>query len=158
MSESWLDQILEPAFVKNQQASGSGHSLGVGLCDHNRLVPPIAAHHLIGTRLVEPLTLGVPVPLAILENRGRQPAETKMIEGIRLEMNAYKGKEAPGFPITSPENLVVPLCVLPSRSFGRIDPAHCGHEPGLQQFPLMVKRLAGLVDVKIFEELAERPL
>jgi len=128
------------------------------MCDYDRLIPPIAAHDLVGKRLVEPFPFGVPMPLSILENRGRQPAEGKMIVGISLEMDAHEGQEAASFPIASPEDLVAPLCVLPSRTFGRIEPAHCGHEPGLEQLALVVERISGLIDVKVFEELAERPL
>ena len=52
----------------------------------------------------------------------------------------------------------MPLRLLPPRALGRIDPAQGRDEPGLQPLALLVEQLAGLVDVKILDELAERPL
>ena len=56
------------------RTAGSGHPLRVGMSDHDRLEPPIAADGLVGADLVEPLALGVPAALAILEEGRGLPA------------------------------------------------------------------------------------
>ena len=82
----------------------------------------------------------------------------KWSKGSASKWTADQGQEAAGLPVAGPEDLVVPLRVFPPRTFGGIDPAQGGHEPGLQPLALVVERFAGLVDVEIFEELSKRPL
>ena len=76
--------------------------------------------------------------------------------GSAVEMDADQGEEPAGLPVAGPEDLVVPVGVLPAEPLGGVDPAEGGEEAGLQPLALLAEQLAGVVDVQLLGELPER--
>src|SRR5439155_4929504 len=91
--------------------------------EHHGLEPLVAADGLVGPDLVEPLALGEPASLAELEQRGRVPAAgvAQVLEGVGIEMDADQGEQAAGLAVAGPEDLVVPVRLLPAEPLDRVD-------------------------------------
>ena len=80
----------------------------------------------------------------------------QVVEGVGLEVDTDQGEQAAGLAVAGPEDLVVPVGVFPAEPLGGIDLAERPEEPGLQPFALLAEQLAGVVDVHLLGELAER--
>ena len=106
--------------VDDPRAIGpSDDAAGVGMDDGDRLEAAIPADGLVGADLVEPLALGVPVPLAELEDRRGVTPGLEQVEEVGVEVDADQSQETPGLPIAGPEDLVVPVGVFPAQAFDR---------------------------------------
>src|SRR5438045_739869 len=84
--------------------------------EHDGLEPLVAADGLVRADLVEALPLGEPAPLAELEQGGRVPAARvgQVLERVGIEMDADQREQAAGLAVAGPEDLVVPVGVLPA--------------------------------------------
>jgi hypothetical protein len=78
------------------------------------------------------------------------------IEGTGVEVNADQGEQSAGLPVASPENVVVPVGRFPSFAETLIGLAEHSDEPGFKPLAVLVKQQAGVIDVDIFDDLAQR--
>src|SRR3954471_11836731 len=102
--------------------------------EHDRLEPLVAADGLVGADLVEPLALGEPAPLAELEQRGRVPAGrvAQLVVRGGIEVDADQREQPPGLAVAGPEDLVVPVGLLPAESLDGVELAEGGEELRLE--------------------------
>jgi hypothetical protein len=72
------------------------------LGDDDRLESLIAADRFEWPHLVDPLTIGAPVPLAKLEEGGCMPGHRRQVEGIGLEFDADERQQVVSLTIARP--------------------------------------------------------
>src|SRR5512135_1157352 len=120
------------------------------------LEPLVAADGLVGPDLVEPLPLGAPAALAELELGGGVAGSGlgQVVERGGVEVDADQGEQAAGLAVAGPEDLVVPVRLLPADSLGRVDLGQRAQEPRLEPLALPAEQLAGAIDVQLLGELA----
>jgi len=128
------------------------------LGQHNWLVTLPFADCLVRTHFVEPLALDAPTPLVEFENGRCMPRDVGEIVGIGIEVNANQREQSAGLPITSPENVVVPVGRVPSFANAPIGLAENRDEPRFKPLAMLVKEKPRVIDMHIFDNLAERPM
>lgn len=116
------------------------------------LIPAVAAHGFVGPDLIEPLPLGLPTPFMEIEDRRGVTADLRLLERVRLEMDADEGEEMTSLAIAGPQNLVMPLRILPAQAFFTVEPGEAGDELRLEVLATVSERFPGLVDVQVFEK------
>jgi hypothetical protein len=72
-------------------------------------------------------------------------------------MDADQGQQATRLPVAGPEDLVVPVGLVPAEPFLGVGRRERLQEPRLQPLALLVEEVSGMVDVQPFERQAERP-
>lgn len=122
----------------------------------DRLKPLIAADRLVGADFVETPSLSLPGPFAEFEDRGGEAAGGDLVERVEVEVDSDQCEEATGLAVARPVNLVVPVGLIPSQSFGGVEPAQRRDEAGLKQLAMEPELLAGGVDVHLLDEQANR--
>lgn len=138
-----------------RRQAGSDDAPGTGLNDLDGFVRSITTDDLVGTGLIESFAVGVPLALAVFKD---SRCQTAVLEWTRLEMHANQGQQAACLAVAGPENSIVPPGFFPPGSLKWFQSHQRGDEPSFQPFSLLMKRLAGLVDVEILDEESDRPL
>jgi len=129
----------------------------MGCRQHDLLVSLALANRLVGADFVKPFALNPPPTVVELENRGRVSVGGVKLKRTRIEVNADQGEKSPRLAVASPENLVVPVGRFPTFSERRVGLTERRDEPGFQPFAVLTKEKAGVIDVHIVNDLAERP-
>jgi hypothetical protein len=127
------------------------------LGERDRLVSLAFADRLVRTDFVEPLALNPPPALVELENGGCVPVGVGKLERTRIEVNADQGEQAAGLPVTGPQNIVMPMARFPSLAKGRVGLTENRDKPGFKPLTMLVKEKPGVIDMHIFDDLANRP-
>ncbi len=127
------------------------------LREGDRLVSQALADCLVRTDFVEPLALDPPPAAVELENGGRVPIGVGILERAWIEVNADQGQQSTGLPVTSPENIIVPVGRFPSLSERGVGLGDNRDESGFKPLAILAKEKPGVIDMHIFDDLAERP-
>jgi deoxyribonuclease-4 len=130
---------------------------GMRLGERDRDVSLAFADRLIRTDFIETFALDPPPAFVKLEHRGRVAIGGEKLEWARIELNADQREQAPCLPVTSPENIVLPMCRFPSLSQDGIGLADDRDKPGFQPLAMLMKQQPGVIDVHVFDEMAKRP-
>lgn len=114
----------------------------------DRLESVVAEHGLVGLDLVEAFALGAPTAFAELEERGGMAwaGLAEQVEVRAVEMDADQGEENASLAVTRPEDLVVPVRILPADALEGIDAGQPGEEAGLVPFALLAKQRPCVID------------
>ncbi len=100
--------------------ANSADPAGMGLRDDDLFEPLVAANRLVGSCLVQALSVDAPLTLAKLEEcRGMAPPR-ELVKRARIEMDADQGQQKACLPVACPDHFVMPLGRLPALAFGRI--------------------------------------
>lgn len=129
----------------------------MGLRQDDRLVALAPGDGLVGPHLVKPLALDPPTSLVEFKNGGGVPRCVGKIERPRVEVNANQGEQSPRLPVTRPKNIVVPMSRFPSLAEAGIGLAENRDKSGLQPLAMLMKQNPGVVDMHVFDDLAQRP-
>ena len=85
-----------------------------------------------------------PAALAELEERGGVTRSRRSSsKGSGVEVDADQGQEPPGLAVAGPEDLVVPVGVLPAEPLDRVDLRQRREEAGLEPLALLAERARG---------------
>lgn len=122
----------------------------------DRLEPLIAADRLVGSDFVEPSSLSLPGPFAEFEDRGGEATGGDLVERVEVEVDSDQGEEATGLAVSRPVDLVVPVGLVPSQSFGGVEPGERRDEAGLEQLAMEPELLTRGVEVQFLDEQADR--
>jgi len=123
----------------------------------DRLVSLAFADCLVRTDFVETLALDPPPALVELENGSRVPAVVGKIERTRIEVNADQGEQSAGLPVTSPQNVIVPVGRFPSLSERLVGLGEDRDKPGFKPFAMLAKEKPGVIAMHVFNDLADWP-
>src|SRR5262249_25990168 len=129
-----------------------------GLNDLDGLEAAVSPPDLIKAKLIEPFAFRAPPAPFKLEDGGSPAGRGGLGGKGGLGTHATQSQQAASWPVAGPDDLVLPLRLLPPCPFDRIDAFQRGHEASLQPFSLAAERLARLVYMQVLEEQTKGPL